>query len=90
MKVEGKASVYAQLEAEREAWGRPKEKAASPASGAVCWRQLQTTRHHTSGGVTIAVASSAGTATASAQDSDAAAALRAAASPEDVCTCFPQ
>ena len=68
VKVEGKGSVYAQLEAEREARGRPKEKGASPVSGAVCWRQLQTTRHHTSGGVTTAAASSAGTATASARD----------------------
>ena len=68
VKVEGKASVYAQLEAEREARGRPREKAVSPASGAVCWRQLQTTRHHTSGGVTTAAASSVGTAAASAQD----------------------
>ena len=62
------ASVDAQLEAEREARGRPKEKAASPASGAVCWRQLQNNRHHTSGGVTTEVASSAGTVTASSPD----------------------
>ena len=68
VKVEGKASVYAQLEAEREARGRPRERAVSPASGAACWRQLKTTRHHTSGGVTTAAASSVGTAAASAQD----------------------
>ena len=68
IKVEGKAGVYDHLEAGREARGRPREKAATPASGLVCWRRRHTTRHHTSRGVVTAVASSVETAAAPAQD----------------------
>ena len=68
VKVEGKPNVYDQLEADRESRGRPKKKAVSPAAGTVCWRQLQTTRHHTSGGLVPAAASASGSAAASASD----------------------
>ena len=40
----------------------------SPAAGTVCWRKLQTTRHHTSEGLSPAVASASGPAVASASD----------------------
>ena len=68
MKVEGKPNVYDNIESDRESRAKPKKKAVSPAAGTVCWRKLQTTRHHTSGGLSPAFASASDLAATSAPD----------------------
>lgn len=65
VKVEGKPSVYDQIEAGRASQAKPKKAVVSPAAGTACWKKLQTTRHHTSGSLSPAVAFVSGTAAAS-------------------------
>ena len=68
VKVEDKPNVYDQIEVDRYSRAKPEKKAVPSAVGTVCWRKLHTTRHHTSGGLSPAVASASDFAAASALD----------------------
>ena len=68
VRVKGKPRVYDQIEADREARAKPKNKCVSPAAGTACWQKLQTTRHHTSEGLSPTVASARAPAAASPAD----------------------
>ena len=62
VKVEGRANVYEELEAERVARAEPKKKGSGP-SGPACWRQLVASRHHTSPGLAPIVGTGARSST---------------------------
>ena len=66
--VEGNPNADLQIEAYREARAKPKNKGVSPVAGKACWRKLQTTRHHTSEGLSPAGASAAAPAAAPSSD----------------------
>ena len=64
VQVEGKPSVYSQLEAGRAS--KVRESITLPTVGwVVCWKQMQTTRHHTSSSLAPAAASASAEAASS-------------------------
>jgi len=70
-KVEGKPSVYAQLEAGRAGEVRAPRHPPLAGAGVVCWKQMQTTRHNTSTELSPAAASASAGASSSGAASDA-------------------